>query len=290
MHVPVFLKETIEYLNPKSGGNFVDATVGAGGHSLEILKKTAPKGRIIGIEADIEAFKRLKKIIKELDLEKKFIVVHNNFVLLKKIIKENKFQPVDGILFDLGLSSELIEDSGRGFSFMRQEVLDMRLNPQKQTLTAAHILNQYSEQDLESIFKDYGGERFAKRIARRIIQERKKQRIISTDQLAVIVKKSLGRYYHIKSLARVFQALRIEVNQELENLEKALIQALEVLSPQGRIVVLSYHSGEDRIVKRFFKNQNNLKILTKKPLCPTLKEIKENPRARSAKLRAGEKM
>ena len=290
MHIPVLLNQVLNYLDPQPGKNFIDATIGGGGHTWAILKKTSPHGQVLGIDNNPKAIEDLKPRIQELNLQKRLILVCDNFTHLKEIVKKNKFSPVNGILFDLGLSSDLIEKSKRGISFMRQEILDMRFNPQAQDLTAAKILNQFSKQELERIFKQYGGERFSQRIAEMVVEERKKQRIIMTDQLVRIIKKSLRKHFHIKSLARVFQSLRIVVNNELENLEKGLMASLEILSPQARIVVLSYHSLEDKIVKDFFKKQLGLKILTKKPLRPSQEEIKENSRARSAKLRASEKI
>ncbi len=286
MHIPVLLKETLEYLNPQKGKNFIDATVGEGGHSFAILEKIRPDGKILGIEADPKAKQILEEKIKERGLENNFILINNNFAHLKKIVQENNFFPIDGVLFDLGLSSNLIEESGRGFSFMRQEILDMRFNPLQQDLTAAQILSQYSSDELRDIFKNYGGERFSGRIAKMIIHKRKKEKILFTDQLVKIIKESLGGHYHIKSLARVFQSLRIVVNQELENFKTALHDSLDILNPGGIIVVLSYHSEEDRIVKRFFKEEKDLTIITKKPVIPCLNEIKRNRRSRSAKLRA----
>lgn len=290
MHFPVLLKETIEYLDIKSGKKIIDATLGGGGHSFPILERILPRGKILGIEADPKAFEKMRKRISKLNLEDNFIVVNQNFVNLKEIIEENNFGNVDGILFDLGLSTDLIEDSNRGFSFSSDEVLDMRFDPYFKKTTAAQILNQLKEKELRNIFKTYGGEKYSGRIAKTIIQERKKEKIIMTSQLRDIIKKALGSRYHIKSLARVFQALRIVVNSELENLQKALEQGLEVLSPKGRMVVISYHSGEDRIVKQFFKNKEELEILTKKPISPSEIEINRNKSSRSAKLRACKKI
>lgn len=290
MHVPVLLNQVLNYFEPSSEKNYIDATIGGGGHTLPILKRTEPDGQVLGIDNSPVAIESLKLKREELNLEKRLILVCDNFSHIKEIVEKNSFSPVHGILLDLGLSTDLIEKSDRGFTFMKQEILDMRFNQQTQDLTATIILNQYSKEDLTEIFKEYGGERFSRRIADMIIKERKQEKIIMTDQLVKIIKKSLGRYYHIKSLARVFQALRIEVNNELEVLKKGLEDSLNVLAPQGKIIVLSYHSGEDRIVKNFFKQTENLKILTKKPIVPDEQEIKENSRARSAKLRVSEKI
>lgn len=290
MHFSVLLKETIEYLDIKSGKNIIDATLGGGGHSFPILERILPRGKILGIEADPKAFNKIKKRINKLNLEDNFIVVNKNFVNLKEIVEDNNFNNIDGIIFDLGLSTDLIEESDRGFSFSGDEILDMRFNPYSEKTTAAQILNQLKEKELRNIFKTYGGEKYSGRIAKTIIQERKKEKIIMTSQLRDIVKKALGSRYHIKSLARIFQALRIVVNSELENLQKALEQSLEILSPGGRIVVISYHSGEDRIVKHFFKDKEGLEVLTKKPILPSELEINRNKSSRSAKLRACKKI
>ncbi len=290
MHIPVLLKEVIEYLNPGPGKNFIDATVGGGGHSLEILEKTGPEGKILGIDASPEAINDLKHRIKELNIKERLILINDNFSHLKEIVKKNNFQPVDGILFDLGLSSNLLESSGRGFSFMAHEILDMRYNPRTQALTADKIINTYTKDDLEKFFRDYGGEKFAGRIAQTIVRERRNEEITMTSQLVRVIRKSLGRRFHVKSLARVFQALRIKINHEMENLQLGLNEALDVLTPRGRIAVLSYHSGEDRIVKMFFKQESRIKIINKKTIKPSQEEIENNSRARSAKLRVGEKI
>jgi len=290
MHIPVLLNQVLNYFEPSSGKNYIDATIGGGGHTLPILKRTEPDGQVLGIDNSPAAIESLKLKSEELNLEKRLILVCDNFSHIKEIVKKNNFAPVHGILLDLGLSTDLIQTSKRGFTFMGQEILDMRFNPQTQDLTAAMILNQYSKEDLTEIFKEYGGERFSYRVANMVVEERKQEKIIMTDQLVKIIKKSLGRYSHIKSLARIFQALRIEVNNELEVLKRGLEDSLKILEPQGKIIVLSYHSGEDRIVKHFFKQTENLQILTKKPIVPEQQEIEENSKSRSAKLRVSEKI
>jgi len=297
MHIPVLQKEVIQYLSPKPNENFIDCTIGEAGHTLAILEKTAPKGKILGIDADPEQIENCK--LKIGNLKKRITLVCDNYANLREIVKKYKFRPIQGILFDLGMSSWHLEQSKRGFSFQRNEPLDMRYNPEN-PLTAEKIVNLWSKSEIEKILREYGEERFAERIAQEIINQRKIKPIKRTFQLVEIIKKATPRWYQhprtrtssvwrrgrISPATRTFQALRIAVNAELENLKKVLPQTLEVLKPGGRLVIISFHSLEDRIVKNFFKEEKNLKILTKKPLGPTLSEIKINPRSRSAKLRA----
>jgi len=288
IHIPVLKKEVIEYLDPKVNQNFIDCTIGGGGHALSILSFTKPKGRVLGIDWDKEIIDNLR-----LRNEKRLILVHDNFANLEKIVKENEFQDISGILLDLGMSSWHLEESGKGFSFQREEPLDMRYNSnQENSLTAETIINQYPQEQIENILKEYGEERFAKRIAKRIVEKRKVRPIKTTFQLTEIISQAVPGWYkrqRIHFATKTFQALRIAVNQELDNLQKVLPQAIKILNPGGKIVVISFHSLEDRIVKNFFKEQkkNNLiEILTKKPIRPSPEEVSTNPRARSAKLRA----
>jgi 16S rRNA (cytosine1402-N4)-methyltransferase len=294
-HIPVLLKEVLEYLDIKPGENFIDCTIGLGGHTFHILERNKPKGRVLGIELDKVVLEQLRKTNLE---EERLILAQGNFIDLKKIVEKHNFKPVQGILFDLGMSSWQIEESGRGFSFQKDEPLDMRVesanNEQRTTnnvLTSEEIINEWPEEELVRIFREYGEEKYAKKIARRIIEERKKQKVTTTKQLVDIIVKIVPRK-KIHPATKVFQALRIAVNDELNNLKKALPQALEILRLNGRLVVISFHSLEDRIVKNFFREQakkGSLKILTKKPISPSLEEIKLNPRSRSAKLRAAVK-
>lgn len=295
MHFPVLKKEAIEYLNPKPNENFIDCTVGFGGHALAILENNGPKGKVLGIEADSEVIKNTKSEIEKSGHKNRVILISDNFVNLKEIVKREKIGKISGILLDLGMSSWHLAESGRGFSFLKKEPLDMRyslLNP----LTAEKIVNYWSEQEIERILREYGEERFSQRIAKEIVEERKFREIKSTSQLTEIIKRAVpGWYQHqrINPATRTFQALRIVVNDELNNLIKVLPETIEVLNAGGRIVVISFHSLEDRIVKNFFRDkakENLLKILTKKPIGPSAKEIKINPRSRSAKLRAAVKI
>lgn len=266
MHIPVLQKEVIEYLDPKPNENFIDCTIGEGGHSAAILERIAPRGKVLGIDRQL----RLKQ-------KERLILAEDNFANLKNIIEQYKFHPVNGILFDLGMSSWHLEESGRGFSFKKKEPLDMRYDP-KEGLTAQKIINYWSKAEIERILREYGEERRASQIAERIIETRKVRSIENTPQLRAIIEGARG------NLAQTFQALRVAVNDELNNLDKALPQAVEILEPGGRLAVISFHSLEDRMVKNFFKNPS-FEILTKKPVTPSRAEIEINPRSRSAKLR-----
>lgn len=290
MHLPVLTKEVLEFLNPKPGENFIDCTVDGGGHAKEILKKISPDGKLLGIDLDKKMIAALEARIKNENLNN-LIAVEGNFKNLKKIAEEKKISRASGILIDLGWSSIQIEESGRGFSFLKNEPLDMRYSPEE-NLTAAEIVNGFGEEDLADIFWQYGEERFSRRIAKKIVEARKKKRILTTFDLVEAVKTAVPRSYErgrIHPATRVFQGLRIYVNQELENLKDVLPQAIEILAPGGRLAVISFHSLEDRIVKRFFQEKKKdgvAEILTKKPIIAGDEEIKINPRARSAKLRA----
>lgn len=289
MHIPVLQKEVIRFIAPQPNENFIDCTIGEGGHATAILEKNRPNGKVLGIEVDPELYQKLKLQM----TEKRLILVNDSYKNLKEIVERENFKNVSGILFDLGLSSWHLEKSGRGFSFLREEFLDMRYGTQNY-LTAEKIVNEYSEKEIEKILKDYGEEGFAKRIARKIIETREIKPVKTTFQLVELIKKATAGWYHCRKIhpaTRTFQALRIVVNRELENLEKALPPALEILKKEGRLALISFHSLEDRIVKNFLRNnRSRLKILTKKPTSPSLEEIKFNPRSRSAKLRAAVKL
>ena len=292
MHIPVLLKEVINYLNPKPNENFIDVTVGEGGHALNILQLTGPNGKLLGIDLSKEVIETLTKK-RNKNLEKRLILINDSYINLEKIVKDNKFHLVQGILFDLGVCSWHLDRSGKGFSFKKDEPLDMRFDS-RQELTAAEIINFWDKKEIERILKEYGEERYASRIAIAISEFRKKDKIISTQQLVNLLAKTLPRHYdqhRIHFATRTFQALRIAVNNELENIEKGLRAAVKIIRPKGKLVIISFHSLEDRIVKNFFKQQEKigkLQILTKKPISPTLEEIQTNSRSRSAKLRAGQ--
>jgi 16S rRNA (cytosine1402-N4)-methyltransferase len=295
-HVPVLLKEVIHYLDPQPNENFIDATIGEAGHTMSILEKNKPSGRVLGIEINPELFQKLQRIEKEnpeLNIKKRLIVINDSYTNLKEIARKNDFCPIHGIIFDLGICSWQIESSGKGFSYQKDEPLDMRFNPE-QDLTAAEIINFWEMEKIEQVLREYGEEKYSHRIALALKEKRKKERIIGTQQLVDLLKRTLPKNYDHKRIhfaTRVFQALRIAVNQELENIEKGLKESVEILEPKARIVVISFHSLEDRIVKKFFKEQeknNKLQILTKKPISPSIEEIKKNSRSRSAKLRAAQ--
>lgn len=291
-HIPVLQKEVLRYLDPKPNQNLIDATIGEGGHALAILERTSPNGKLLGIDWSPEIIVNCKLKIK--NFKKRTTLVCDNFANLKEVVKRERFLAVSGILLDLGMSSWHLTEAGRGFSFLKNEPLDMRYSSQN-PLTAEKIVNYWSKSEIEKNLREYGEERFAKKIAEKIIETRKSKPIKTTFQLVEIIKKAVpSRYLHqkIHFATRTFQALRITVNDELNNLEKALPQTLEILKLGGRLVVISFHSLEDKIVKNFYRSRSPiyLEILTKKPVRPQKEEIKINPRSRSAKLRAAMKL
>lgn len=290
-HIPVLLKETIEILDPKPGEFFIDGTVGSGGHSTEIIKRISPNGIFLGIDWDKKAVEKSEIELKAISYKlKSFLLVHGNYADLPKILKKQKLPKADGLFLDLGYSSTQIDSSGRGFSFMKNEPLNMRYD-NKNTETAGEIVNQFSEKDLADIIFKYGEERFSRQIAKKIVEERKKKRILTTFDLVEIIKKAVPKSYErgrIHPATRTFQALRIYANNELENL-KNLLKNIDKIVEKGKVAIISFHSLEDRIVKNCFRNmakEGNAKILIKKLITPTYEEIKQNPRSRSAKLRA----
>lgn len=286
------LSEILEYLNPGLGKKYIDCTLGGAGYTVALAKKVGPKGRVIAIDLDELALKNAQTIISNQKLEN-ITLVNDNFKNLKTIISEkfpemNKF---DGIVFDLGLSSAQLDDEVRGFSFKGDRPLDMSFGPVN-AVSTEEIINKYPLLELTRVFREYGEERRAYYIAKAIVEERKNKRIKTTADLVAIIEKAVPFRYRSKihPATRVFQALRMETNEELASLQEVLPIAISLLKPHGRIVIVSFHSGEDRIVKRFFKSETDIKILTKRPLIPTEAEIENNPRSRSAKLRAAEKI
>lgn len=305
-HYSVMLSESIEGLNIKEDGIYVDATLGYGGHSSEILKKLT-KGHLYSFDQDQEAINDSKKRL--LEIGNNFTIIYSNFVNMKEKLKEQGITKVDGILFDLGLSSPQIDNKDRGFTFMTDAPLDMRMDTSKE-LTAAKIVNTYSIEELANIFFIYGEEKMSKIIAKKIVSERLNRKIKTTKELVKIIESAVGAKYFNKNHPerQIFQAIRIEVNGELDVLKKVLPDAISLLNKGGRISVITFHSLEDRIVKQIFKKdsdiddlvkglpvipkefQPKLKLINKKPILPSEKELNENSRSRSAKLRIVERV
>ncbi len=287
-HIPVMVEEVMKYLITRVDGIYVDGTIGGGGHSEEILKRT--NARVIGFDIDPEAVKFASERLK--NYGDRVLILNENYSNVKESLAEIGINKITGFLLDLGLSSYQL-DFGGGFSYrFLNEKLDMRMDRSFE-ITAVGILNDYSEGEIADIIFKFGEEPKAKAIAREIVRYRKRKKIETVGELVKIVDKVVSKKFRLKVLARVFQSLRIAVNNELDNLKIALDSVVDVIERGGRIVVISYHSLEDRIVKSFFKNNEKaqvIKILTKKPITPTEEEISSNPRARSAKLRAGEKI
>ncbi len=286
-HVPVLLKETLEFLNVRPGEKYIDATLGGGGHTWAIIHAG---GKVLGIDQDKEALEYVKSNPEFPVPNSRLVITYGNFAHLKEIAAEANFSQVAGILLDLGLSGYQVESAGRGFSFRQDAPLDMRMDQTVETATAADLLNGLGREELAKLFRVYGEEPFAQALARAIVRQRKTGKITTTAQLAEIVSRVVGkRQGKIHPATLVFQALRIAVNDEINCLKAVLPQAQELLKKDGRLVVISFHSLEDRIVKDYFRGQAVLKVLTEKPLAATPEEIRINPRARSAKLRAAEK-
>lgn len=295
------------YLAPRAGGCYIDATVDGGGHAAEILERSAPDGRLLGLDADPDALARARERLRAYGTRVR--LVHANFRALAAVARAEGFEPVAGILFDLGVSSDTLERSGRGFSFRRDEPLDMRYDPTTGT-TAAELLARSSERELRQLLRAYGEEPHAARIARAIVEARTRAPLRTTGQLVAVVERALGGARgRLHAATRTFQALRIAVNDELESLRLALAQAVELLARGGRLVVIAFHSLEDRVVKQFLRAESGgvcrcppglpvcgcgrpprLALLTRKPVVPTAAELAANPRARSAKLRAAERV
>lgn len=295
VHQSVMLEEILKYLQAKSGQIFVDCTLGGAGYTLALAEKVGPSGKILGIDLDDLAIRNASEQITNKKLSN-IVLVQDNFKNLKTVVSDNfpVGTKIQGIVFDLGLSSAQLDDEARGFSFKGDRPLDMAFGETEKNSTTA-IVNNYSLPELTRIFRVYGEEKQAYRIAKAIIARRREKRIKTTaDLVAIIEEVSPFRFYSkIHPATRIFQALRMETNEELKSLEEVLPDALELLAPKGRIVVVSFHSGEDRIVKRFFRTASDLgkvKLLTKKPLIPSEVETSSNSRARSAKLRAAEKI
>lgn len=287
MHIPVLKKEILSYLNLKSNDDFIDCTAGEGGHLFSLIKQTGPSGRVLAIDKDSRNIKIIKKKAVSLGLDKRIFTEESNYTEIIDLVKKNNFYDASGIIFDLGFSNWHILESGRGFSFNKDEPLDMRYSLD-QEVTARDIVNSWPPEEIEFILNSFGEERFSRRITELIISRRKKRKIETSLDLASIIQNNIPKYKKINPATKTFQALRIAVNKELESIETVLPRALSVLKDEGIIAVISFHSIEDRMVKVFFKEnelQGKLKILTKKPITPDEEELKNNIKSRSSKLR-----
>lgn len=307
VHKSVLLNESIESLNINPNGIYVDGTLGGAGHSIEILKKLSPKGKLIGIDRDEDALKAAKEKLSEYT---NVTYYHGNHDDIKEILQELKIEKVDGILLDLGVSSYQLDERNRGFSYLGENILDMRMD-KTQKLDAKFVINEYPEEKLAKIIYEYGEERFSRAIAKNICIKRKQQEITTTKQLVEIIEQSITAKFRKQDshpAKRTFQAIRIEVNDEIRPLYQTIIDSIECLKSQGRLSVITFHSLEDRAVKNAYIDTEGKcicppglpycacgaikkgKIVTKKPILPSEKEMEENPRSKSAKLRVIEKI
>jgi len=285
IHTPVLLSEVVEYLNVHSDGIYVDGTLGMGGHSEAILRASSPNGRVVAFDWDEEAIRLARQRLERFG--SRLNVIRRNFAELASGMTEVGLSEIDGLLIDIGLSSLQLDKGGRGFSFQRDEPLDMRMDNRRK-MTAESVLAGSSEQELADIIFYYGEEKQSRRIAAEIVKARKQERIHRSFQLAEIVARAIPKRFHPRRIhvaTKTFQALRIAVNTELENLATILDSGISFLKPGGRFCVITFHSLEDRIVKRKFRESRDLEILTGKPITASQHEIERNPRSRSAKLR-----
>ncbi len=291
-HTPVLTKEVLQYLDVQPDENVIDGTVGNAGHAKLLLEKNSPFGKLLGIDADAGQIANARRQTHEFN--ERIILVNDSYANIKEIVERVRLKPIHAILLDLGYSSWHMAQSGKGFSFLKDEPLDMRYGSGE--LTATKIVNEYKEKELEHIISEYGEEKYAKQVARFIVRHRKAGEIKSTFDLVAVIEEAIGQKYRSQNIhcaTRTFQALRIAVNGELDNVQKVLPQALEILAPGGRLAVVSFHSLEDRIVKNFFKQEEQrggVIVLTKKPVEALDGEVLENPRSRSAKLRVIKKV
>lgn len=306
-HTPVLLNEAIQGLNIKPDGIYVDGTLGGAGHSIEIVKRLTT-GKLIGIDQDINAIKKAKEVLKA--YSDKVIFIHDNYVNIERILGDLNIEGVDGILLDIGVSSHQLDEEKRGFSYNKDAPLDMRMDTTR-VFSAWDVVNKYSKEDLERLIKNYGEERWAKRIAEFIVEARKSKPIDTTLELVEIIKKAIPKRARATGhhpAKKTFQAIRIEVNDELKVLEESIPVMVKLLNKGGRLCIITFHSLEDRIVKRSFAYLNKacicppelpicmcdkekeIEIVTRKPIVPTKDEVEKNPRARSAKLRIAERV
>lgn len=293
IHKSVMRDQTIDALRPHDGGLYIDGTLGGGGHTHALLDASAPNGRVLSFDLDPSALKRAATAFAPYGT--RWIGVEENIRHIREAADARGFVPCDGVLFDLGVSSDQLADPSKGLSFKEDGPLDMRLGPRANDdgLTASEIVNHWSRDDIERMLRVFGEERFSWRIAEAIVNARNAARITRTRDLAAVVRTAVPepfRHGRINPATKTFMALRIAVNDELETLKRALDGARSIVKERGRIAVITFHSLEDRIVKRAFRDASDLRLVTKKPLIPTEDEINQNPRARSAKLRVAEKI
>jgi len=307
-HISVLLNQSIEALNIKPDGIYVDATLGGAGHSLEICRLLNHEGRLIGIDQDKDAIEAAKDRLR--DYKDRITLVHDNFSNIRSILRDLRIDKIDGVIMDLGVSSHQLDVGERGFSYQHDAVLDMRMN-REASLSAYQVVNEYSEQELARVIQDYGEEKWAKKIAKFIVQERQKKAIRTTGELVEIIKKAIpasARREGSHPAKRTFQAIRIEVNGELAVLEQAVRNFVDLLNTGGRMAVITFHSLEDRIVKQTFQalaagcecppsfpvcicgKKPVIQLVNRKPILPTEEELQRNPRSRSSKLRVVEKL
>jgi 16S rRNA (cytosine1402-N4)-methyltransferase len=283
-HVPVLRDQVVSLLLTHPGGMYVDGTVGGGGHAEALCGRLSNEGKLIGFDIDREAIRRSTERLAQFG--PRVLLIRENFSGIRTALNLRGISSIHGLLLDLGVSSFQFDEPARGFSYRHGARIDMRMDD-RQSLTGWHVVNTYGEEDLSEMIKTYGEERYARRIARVLCASRP---IESTQELRDVIGSAVGGRYLTKTLSRVFQAIRIEVNRELMNLEICLKDVVPMLVPGGRVAVISYHSLEDRIVKQFFReNTNGLRVITRKPLVPSPEETERNPRARSAKLRVAER-
>jgi len=293
LHFPVLLKEVIEHLDPVPGDIILDATAGGGGHAAEILKRIMPKGRLIAVDRDPEAVERCRRHLR--DFTNGAIYINDDFRNIDGILEKAGARNIDGAIFDLGMSSFQVDDGRRGFSFLKEGPLDMRFNT-GQAVSASDVVNKFGKEEIADIIKQYGEERYAGLLAGAILAARKKKSIETTGELVDIITRTVGAKYgrqKIHPACRTFQALRIFVNDELTAVKEAVSKAIFHLRPGSRICVISFHSLEDRIIKRIFRDMakvDEIAIVTKKPATPGVEEVRDNPRSRSAKLRVAERI
>lgn len=306
-HIPILLDKVIEGLDIKENGIYVDGTLGGAGHSLEIIKRLKD-GKLIGIDQDENALKKAKEVLS--DYEDQAILVHNNYENIKEVLKGLNIEKVDGILLDIGVSSHQLDEGSRGFSHNKDARLDMRMD-RSNDFTAWDVVNKYSEKELEHIIWNYGEDKWAKRIAKFIVEERKVKPIDTTLELVTVIKKAIPKKVRMEGghpAKQTFQAIRIEVNRELEVLENSIHTMVDLLKPDGRLAIITFHSLEDRIVKDLFRElykecicpsslpqcicdkKREIEIITRRPIIANQKELEDNPRARSAKLRIAKKL